>query len=222
LDDYSSEEHVDGGLGVQRFGGVITRVIMGQNSPQLSVAEYQALITGIPKYLENATFMVASQTFTAAEAVALFQALHDSSAAVVAAKAMWKQLALAEDAAEAHDGAIARDLRRVVARAFSNAPATLQAFMLSPRKKREPLSAEARLVATAKARATRVARGTLGTAQRAAIRGNVVGVTVTPILAPAAVGAPTVSAASVPGGATSAGTPEQQPRDLVREARAPP
>jgi hypothetical protein len=44
---------------------VFKRFIMTANSSQLSVAEYQALITSIPKYMPNAIFMVASQTFTA-------------------------------------------------------------------------------------------------------------------------------------------------------------
>jgi len=140
---------------------------MGENSAQLSVAEYQALITGIPKYMPTATYMVASRTFTAAEAVTFLETLHNASAASISAKAMWKQLALADDAAEAQNGSIAREIRDTVALAFSNAPATLEAFMLTPRKKPTPLSAEARLAATAKAKATRIARGTKGSVQKA-------------------------------------------------------
>jgi len=169
---------------------------MGSNSSQLSVAEYQALITSIPKYLATATFMVASQTFTAPQAVTFLQTLHDSSAATIAAKAMWKQLALADETAEAQNGSIAREIRDAIALAFSNAPATLQAFMLSPRKKPTPLTAEARLVAAAKAKATRTARGTKGSKQKAAITGNVVGVTVTPVLAPTATSEPAAATPS--------------------------
>ena len=43
---------------------------MSKNSSQLSMTDYQALILGIPKYCANATFSVASQTFTAAPAAA--------------------------------------------------------------------------------------------------------------------------------------------------------
>jgi len=181
---------------------------MTANSSQLSVAEYQALITSIPKYMPNAIFMVASQTFTAPEAVTFLQTLHDSSAATIAAKATWKQLEIADETAEAQKGSIAREIRDAVALAFSNAPATLQAFMLAPRKKPEPLSAQARLAAKAKAKATREARGTKGKKQKAAITGNVVGVTVTPIVAPTATAAttPSTSAGSVSGGSTSSST----------------
>jgi hypothetical protein len=45
------------------------------------------------------------------------------------------------------------------------------------------LGTEKRATATAKARATRLARGTKGKKQKLAIRGDVTGVTVTPIVA---------------------------------------
>ena len=57
---------------------------MTANSSQLSVAEYQALITSIPKYMPNAIFMVASQTFTAPEAVTFLQTLGIGSGSVPA------------------------------------------------------------------------------------------------------------------------------------------
>jgi len=158
---------------------------MAKNTSQLSVAEYQALIAGIPKYASTAIFTVASQTFTAPQAVTFLQGLHDTSAAAIAAKALWKQAVVADQALEAQNGVIAREIKDTLALMFSNAPATLQGFGLAPRKKPAPLSGEARAAATAKAAATRLARGTKGSAQKALITGNVTGVTITPITTPA-------------------------------------
>jgi hypothetical protein len=49
-----------------------------------------------------------------------------------------------------------------------------------------PLTSEKRVVAVAKARATREARGTTSKKQKLAIHGNVTGVTVTPVTSPPA------------------------------------
>jgi hypothetical protein len=116
---------------------------MAKNTAQLTVAEYQALIAGIPKYSPNAIFTVASQTFTAAQAVTFLQTLHDSSAATVAAKPAWKQSVASDEALEAQNGVMAREMRDTVALMFSNAAGTLQAFALAPRKPRTPSSRRA-------------------------------------------------------------------------------
>jgi hypothetical protein len=173
---------------------------MAQNSSQLTVAQYQALIAGIQKYAGNATFMVASQRFTAAQAVTFLQTLHDTSAATAAAKAAWKQSLASDEAAEAQNGSLAREIRDTIAIMFSNAAATLQGFGMAPRKKPTPLTTAARAAANAKAAATREARGTKGAAQKAAITGNVTGVTITPVVTPTAGAstAPTPAAAASP------------------------
>jgi hypothetical protein len=180
-----------------------------KKTAQLTVAEYQALIVGIPKYAPNAIFMVASQTFTATEAVTFLQTLHDSSAGTVAAKAAWKQAVSSDQVLEAANGLIAREMRDTVALMFSNADSTLQAFSLKPRKPPTPLTTAARAAANAKAKATRAARGTKGSVQKAAITGNVSGVTITPVLLPTAqpavaTAAPAPAASGVSSGATTA------------------
>jgi hypothetical protein len=182
-----------------------------KKTAQLTVAEYQALIVGIPKYAPNAIFTVASQTFTATQAVAFLQTLHDASAGTPAAKAAWKQAVSSDLALEATNGLMAREMRDTVALMFSNAESTLQAFALKPRKPPTPLTAEARAAANAKARATRAARGTKGSVQKAAITGNVSGVSITPILLPTAqpavaTAAPTPAAPVVSSGAATAGS----------------
>jgi hypothetical protein len=102
---------------------------------------------------------------------------------------------------------------------FGNSPDVLADFGLVPRKARTPLTVEQKAAAKAKRDATRVARGTKGPVAKKAIVGNVVGVTVTPILAPtapseqpAAAPAPQAAPATAPstgssGGATGGTTP---------------
>jgi len=157
---------------------------MAKKTAQISLTDYQALIAGIQKYAPNAIFQVASQTLTAAQAVAFLQTLHDSSAARIAAKAALAQAIHADQTLEAQNGLVARDIRDTVALMFSNAPATLAAFNLSMRKPPRPLTTEALAARSAKARATRAARGTKGKLQKAAIVGNVTGVTITPVVTP--------------------------------------
>jgi hypothetical protein len=171
---------------------------MAKNTSQLTVAQYEALIAGIPKYAGNATFTVASQTFTAAQAVTFLQTLHDTSAATAAAKATWTQSLASDQAAEAQNGSLAREIRDTIALMFSNAPATLQGFGMTPRKKPTPLTTAARAAANAKAAATRAARGTKGSVQKAAITGNVTGVTITPVVAPTAEATPAPAVPAAP------------------------
>ena len=84
---------------------------------------------------------------------------------------------------EASDGKLLRDVRGILAVMFNNAPATLAVLEIEPPKVRAPLTAEERVVATAKLRATREARGTKSKKQKARIKGAVTGVTITPVVA---------------------------------------
>jgi len=150
----------------------------------LTQAEIQALITSIPVYCSSTVFSVAGQTFTAAQAVALFTSVLNAGSAITATKAAWTAAIQAAEKSYAGDGAVAKEIRDAVALQFSNAPTTLSAFAIVPRKTPKPLSAVARAAATAKAKATRAARGTTSKKQKALISGNVTGVTITPTTSP--------------------------------------
>ena len=67
----------------------------------------------------------------------------------------------------ATSGAAAKGIRDTVGLMFSNNPTILDTFKIAPRKPRTPLTAAARLAATEKAKATRLARGTMGKKQKA-------------------------------------------------------
>ena len=115
--------------------------------------------------------------------------------AVVSAQATVKEK-LAAEAAQApalHDLLIA--FVAFVRATFSSA-SVLADFGLVPEKARTPLTVEQKAAAKAKRDATRKARGTMGKKQKLEVVGNVTGVAITPITAPAAQPAPAAAATS--------------------------
>ena len=68
---------------------------------------------------------------------------------------------------------------------FGNAPETLADFGVPPKKAPKPPTAETKAAAAVKRMATRKARGTCGSQHKKLVKGNVTGVVVTPITAPA-------------------------------------
>ena len=69
---------------------------------------------------------------------------------------------------------------------FANTVPILADFGLAPPKVPAPKTSEEKAAAAAKAEATREARGTASKKQKLTVKGNVTGITVTPITAPTA------------------------------------
>jgi hypothetical protein len=86
------------------------------------------------------------------------------------------------------------ELKAVVAARLGKHAIALASYGFAPEKVRV-VSPKAKLVGAIKAKATRLARGTMGPKQRLAITGNVMGVVVTPVL-----GQPRVEGAAAAGG----------------------
>jgi hypothetical protein len=72
----------------------------------------------------------------------------------------------------------------------------------------QPLPTDKRVAATAKLRATRTARGTTSKKQKLAIKGDVTGVIVTPITAPAPASPPATPAGPAPVATTPVAAPK--------------
>jgi hypothetical protein len=81
---------------------------------------------------------------------------------------------------------VIRDFERLVLATFPGAVQMLADFGMAPHKVPAPRTVEQLAAAKAKAEATRKARGTVGRRKRLAIQGNVTGVLLTPVTAPAA------------------------------------
>jgi hypothetical protein len=163
------------------------------------VARAQALIAGANKHFANATQVtIAGQSLTLAQIVEKLQALVDLRTAVDAAKAS-TQAKLAAEQAQAPSlrtfmGAFVMSVKA----AHHNSPDVLADFGIHP-KSPTTQTVETKTAAVAKRASTRAARHTVGSKQRLAIKGDVTGVTLTPIVAtPPAATPPTTAPASDP------------------------
>ena len=95
-----------------------------------------------------------------------------------------KDALTAEQAAQAQVSPILRAYEHFVLVTFAGASQTLPDFGLAPPKARTPLTAQQLAARAAKAKATRVARGTTSKKKKLAVKGDVTGVVVTPVTAP--------------------------------------
>ena len=169
-------------------------------SKQGLLARDQQLLTGFPKRLAGVSILVNGTTYTAASAVAMFQARVTVATAVVTTKAAYQAAVKAADAEEIATAATVSGLVEAIYVAFGDDPAALADLGLVPRKKASMTPAQ-HLAASAKAKATRAARHTMGPKQKAAITGASVPAVAT---ATPPVGAgPIVPPASMPGTAAT-------------------
>ena len=177
--------------GVARGGGKIPKV-------QIQVA-YQALVSGLQSsYQPSDTFVIAGQTLSRDEVIARLNAVIALAEVTKATRQQWLSAVEAE-----HAGLVAaRTLREclhgiVQARLGSKSASGLTAFGFSPAKTAKR-TVTTKATAVAKTTATRAARHTMGKVQKQSITGDVVGITVTPLVASAPVPAATTSASPAP------------------------
>ena len=168
-------------------------------------------IAGLKKHFANvASLTFASAAHTPQELETAFQGLIDLRAAVDGARATVKAKLVAE-AAERPSTLILMDgLEAFVKLTFSEQPDVLADFGVQPKKVKASLTAEQQAAVNAKRKSTREARGTAGSVQKKSVKGNVVGVVVTPVTSvpePAASNAPVAPApaGSVTGGSAGHG-----------------
>jgi hypothetical protein len=151
------------------------------------LAADQSMIDGVHGFLSTLpSFPVGSTSVTPADIVKVFQDRVDAARAVQTAEAARTAAVKTDLDKRAQTAAFVRSFRRIVLGMFSESPDTLAAFGLkaprAPKKTVEVLSA-----AVAKSKATREARNTMGTRQKKGVKGNVAGITVTPVIAPSPV-----------------------------------
>jgi hypothetical protein len=145
-----------------------------------ALAQLQALISGLQKHYPNGQFTFGNVAYTTVSLVTLFQGLIDAINKVNVAQASAKDVVSAMNAMEATVGPVFLLLRRNLRDTYGTTSQTLLDFGLTPAKARAPMTAEQKAAAQAKAKATRIARGTASKKAKNAIKGNVSGVTVTP------------------------------------------
>jgi hypothetical protein len=165
----STKEETTMATKVQSKTGVVTRA--------------QSLIAGVNKHLSTVTSVtIAGQSLTPAQIVQSLQTLVDLRTAVLAAQASAKAKVSAETSQLPPLRALMSAFTAYVKASYLASPEVLADFGLQT-KARAPLTTEAQTAANAKRAATRAARHTMGSQQRKAVKGDVTGVTVTPIVA---------------------------------------
>ena len=153
---------------------------MSKANQAQTLALLQALISGLQKHYPNGQFTFGNVVYTTVSLVTLFQGLIDAINKVNTAQASARDFVSAMIATEATVGPVFTLLRRNLRDSLGTTSQTLLDYGLTPAKARTPLTAEQLAAAKAKAKATRIARGTASKKAKNAIKGNVSGVTVTP------------------------------------------
>jgi hypothetical protein len=144
------------------------------------IAELRGLQAGIQKNLATFTFIVASKTYSGAEALAVVETAVASAQAVLDARGTLSDALVADKRCQTLNGATLKAFRSIIGLMYTD-HTTLLEFAIAPKKVRTPLTNDALVLRAAKARATRTKRKTLGKRQRAAIKGEVTGVVITPV-----------------------------------------
>ncbi len=167
-----------------------TSIDKRNKSNEAALAE--SLAAGTQKHLSTmTTIMVGGSTTTPTQAEAQLNALATLRNDVDAARTALETKLAAEKAQIATLRTFLVAYVAFVRATFGNSPGVLADFGLAPRKAPTPLTAEQKTAAAAKRKATRAARGTTGPKAKLAVKGNVIGVVVTPVTsAPATTPAP--------------------------------
>jgi len=147
----------------------------------ISNVQLQALVTNLTTRAPKTSFIVAGTTYSASKVVALAKSVLTARNAASAAKGKWVDALKLKAPVEDEAIPIVTQVRGQLVSMLSNDTGALTDLAISPRKKAPALTPEQKLVAAAKGRATREARGTLSKKAKAKVRGNVTGITVTTV-----------------------------------------
>ena len=162
-----------------------------------SIADLGKLISGIKEHQPNGVFSVVGRTATAAEAVPTLQSIVDALNALIGAHSALKEAVVTADNLSKVNQAFVRDIRLNIQMLYAQSASTLGDFGLAPRKV-AVLTPQQRVVAADKARATRAARHTMGSKQKAGITGATP-VATTSSSTPAVTATPAATTAGVSG-----------------------
>jgi hypothetical protein len=142
-------------------------------------------MAGTEQHFPSGSIRFGNETYTATTLNQRLQKLVDATNGLLAAQNAARDAMAAMRAVDAQEGPLVQAYRRFLHATFATAAQSLADFGLEPMRVATPLTSEQKLVAVARAKATRKARGTKGRKQRLAIKGNVTGVAVVPVTDPA-------------------------------------
>jgi len=146
---------------------------VNQNNAQV-IAACNQRITALKKHVTTtkATMMIGGEAMKLADVLAVYQEAIDTRGALVAERAAYEKALTERDDADAARLALDEGLRGWVGGQFGYRGAESQEFGFLPRKVRVK-SAQTKADAVVKAKATREARGTKGSRQKADIKGTI-------------------------------------------------
>jgi hypothetical protein len=155
-----------------------------RTSQASEIAKAQQLIVGLGKHLANASFTVASTSYTSAEVTSALEQLVTVLLGLAAARARVRVKLVALESQHPALLKVVRALVKYVKLTYGDSPEILADFGITPDKVPTPLTVEQKVVAVFKRASTRKARGTTSKKARMAIHGTVVDVALTPVVAP--------------------------------------
>jgi len=158
---------------------------MATRSQKSVIEELSLLAEALAKHFPNTPFIEESKTYSGPEVIAQVQAILGSAQAVSNARGTLADAIRDDRVMQANNAQFLRHLRSMLRGAYSGNSSTLAEFGLEPVKTRPPPTNDELLLRVAKSLATRKKRRTMGKRQKAAIKGNVTGVVITPVEGPA-------------------------------------
>jgi hypothetical protein len=148
------------------------------NSHAATITALGKLIAGLQKHPPSGALVIDGKTYTTAEVVSALQAIIDALNAAVSTRAAFLEAAHTSETTVEDNRVFVTGLRQIVQIQYGQAASILSDFGLTPRKTAST-TPDVKVAAAAKAKATRDARGTKGSKQKAAITGNVTSVEIT-------------------------------------------
>jgi hypothetical protein len=160
--------------------------VKARSSRSLVQTSDDNLNVGLTKHESTLTsFMIAGKTVRSVDVITALQSRKNTGTAAASAKATWQASVAADRSELAQTRALVSGVKQSLQVMFAGSADALADFGLTPRKPRV-VSPAAKVVAAAKAKATRAARHTQGPKQKGGIKGVLDGVNLVVTAQPAA------------------------------------
>ncbi len=155
----------------------------GKSTKVLTQTSYQALASGLlSTFQPTDTFNVPDGTLTRDEVIARLNTFITAAEATKTAHQQWLTAVADERSTLGEATALRQSIRSILQGRFGKDGPALTSFGFSPAKPVKK-TAETKAAAAVKTAATREARHTMGTVQKKSVKGDVVAIAVTPLVA---------------------------------------
>jgi hypothetical protein len=188
--------------------GITSVAKSGKSTKVLTQASYQALVSGLQSTFQPTdTFNVPGGTLTRDQIIAQLNTFISAAEATKAARQQWLTAVAGERSTLGDVTPLRQSIRSILQGRFGKEGPALTSFGFSPAKLAKR-TAHTKAAAAVKTAATREARHTMGTVQKKTVKGDVVGIAVTPLVASPPQPA---SGASAPPSSPSTASPSPTP-----------